>query len=208
MSSFEHACPDMGSIEHCPTCLQLRPPAHDTATPIVAPVMAPAAVVATIAVVSPAPAAPVIAVDLTLAVHGRAAPDYVLLAMPDADKALLKSRLTPQDKLAMTYRQHAALNVDDVPIPIRDTNLPYADPLIANYMGPLGPAVHVKPAADDRWYAVQFGRGFTGVIRSWDWYKDVVPNIPGASGQSASGRAKAEFLWLTYYYRGQYGIVA
>jgi hypothetical protein len=155
---------------------------------------------------SVSPVAP--ALDLTDPVIAVVSSPDVLWALTEHNKALLKGRMSAQQRQSLSVYQQAAINVNNYQVPVIDSLLPYSPPLVYTFEGPDGKMhVHHKAAADDCWYVVQYGRDFTGILRLHTEYKLRVPSISRASGETVSNRQKAEYTWLTHYYRNDFGLV-
>jgi hypothetical protein len=149
-------------------------------------------------------------VDLTLPSNAVVATVDALCCMSRTDKTLLKANLDVARRYrnALTLEQSCALNIGDIVIPAYDTGAGYQPPTYMQFMTRNGPVVQKKIAAADRWYVVQVGKGFTGVVRGYNNYKNHVPTgVANVLGQVCGSREEAEMTWLCYYHRNSVGTV-
>lgn len=144
--------------------------------------------------------------DLTDPAIAILAPPGMLLGLDEAAVVALKGRLTFHDCLLFksTPERQAAINIDNVKVPVLDHGLPYL-PMVANqFVGPDGTVmVHMSPAPADRWYNIVCGCGFTGAARGAAEYGSKVHGHRGAKGTGSSSLEMARFEWLCAYYRGE-----
>jgi hypothetical protein len=148
--------------------------------------------------------------DLTQPANAVLATVDALCCMPLSNKIILKTRLSAAHEYrnALSLEQSCALNIHDTVIPTYDTGAAYRPLTYVQFMTRNGPVVQEKIAAADRWYVVQVGLGFTGIVRGYNNYKNYVPKgVANVHGQVCSSREQAEMTWLLYFRRSDVATV-
>jgi hypothetical protein len=150
-------------------------------------------------------------IDLTISANVEVADPYRLWALAEPSKQDLRDRLTPAEKQRLSIERQAALNIQDVKIPMKGrTDL--AAPEITTWQHFRDPLDHVQSvrvevASDLRWYFVARGRDHSGVLRGTDNYSYATIGVKAHGGSKVKTRALAEYMWLKAYYRSSCAVI-
>jgi hypothetical protein len=146
-------------------------------------------------------------IDITDPNAPRNAPLTALIYMPLVNKVALKSMVPMHARQSYDQDVYAALNMGKHNVAFQDHGLPYALPIVTHWEDDDGRHTRYRASADDRWYVVAWGRGFTGVARGLVAYNGLISGVTNARGKGCNTRAKAEYLYLKAFYAGECGVV-
>jgi hypothetical protein len=130
----------------------------------------------------------------------------ILEGLSARTKHRLNRSMTKVQHNALNDEQAAALDIYRVIIPtLGPVNSPVTPLQYRGFETPKG-AIHfdISPVADERYYAVIVGIGFTGLVCGLNNYTRVAPgSVKGVKGVRGRNRAHAEALWRRAAYKGE-----
>jgi hypothetical protein len=122
-------------------------------------------------------------------------------------KTIFKSLFTTQAKLSLNREVWAALNLGDHHIAVRDHGSPYTAPIVTLWDDDTGTHTRYRAFSTDRWYAIFWGEGFSGIARGLPEFESLVVGKTNARGKACNTRAKAEYHYLLSLYNADCGVV-
>jgi hypothetical protein len=137
-------------------------------------------------------------------------PDMIL-RFDEATYARFMITLTGEAIDHLSARQAAALNFEGKVVPLK--GLEHADPIPACSLHQLcqrciHSALRQAQVQGDRWYMLEKGVHFSGVIQGFKTYHPYTLGVAEVGGGQYATKAEAEFEWLRAFYAGRCGEVS
>jgi hypothetical protein len=127
--------------------------------------------------------------------------------MAPEHKITLRKLLSTQVGLSLNREIWAALNLGEHHIAVRNHGSAYTPPLVTNWDDDEGLHTRYRALSADRWYAICWGEGFSGVACGLREFESLVVGKTNARGKASNTRAKAEYLYLLSLYDFDCGVV-
>jgi hypothetical protein len=130
-----------------------------------------------------------------------------LCCLSISDKTIANSMLTTQHLAMLRPDQRAALNCESMEVPcwVDGSDNPTSDPIrLVQYLDSnQQPKFKASKQSNNRWYSLPRGVNFTGVVRGFDVFNELISGVKQPLGHGCKDRASAEYSWLKYYYDGR-----